>query len=510
MSLFEKMFGGSRQPQRNVPPPVAPTTVPPPIQKAPESSPQSPAVKAHLRNEAEKLYRQGARLVYRGIRQNESGKLADGLEMLVRCEEIAPGFLDPLKLYYRVVWSRMPSEEQDKAMFIERRRHATEEKLAFLDRLEDGLEAFDDRQEHWREFASFVNALPETQESKRQARVLYDDASRLIQEGLTSGAPALMQEGFKKVREAIKLDFEFLDAWKLYCQMAFTGSRGKDQLPEEREWAQNDPAKLQFLDELLAGKHPLQKQSRSSPKESAEAAFCEATRLHEEGNEDKAMELLKVALQHEPDHLEARIAASWAYSELEQWDSAVLHANRAADLAPDDEGVRQTAFNSYIGKGHQLELQERWLDAYAFFKKAVLVDVKNRYAETAFNAMWLLEGKPDCRDVFVGVCKDILAIAPDWAYVRFRLGRSLMNGRRPQEALPYLEEAVQNKPEDLERNEWLFLSYAGCKQHGKAKRQFEVLQRMNSPNLEKFSALVRDEDGPPTDEAAFHRFFGQN
>ena len=127
--------------------------------------------------------------------------------------------------------------------------------------------------------------------------------------------------------------------------------------------------------------------------------------------------------------------------------------------------------------------------------------------------MWLLEAKLGCRDFFVETCKDALATAPELTRVRFWLGRSLMNMMtvaRSQEALPYLEEAVRRAPDEVEGHEWLFLAYSGSKEFGKARKEFEVLRRMNSKKVEEWAILVRDEGDPPIDDGIFRKLFSQN
>jgi tetratricopeptide (TPR) repeat protein len=495
------------------PVPTSPTI--PPVHPKPDDQ-----VRANSLAMAESLYHKAAWLILVGTRLHEEKRIRDGIELLLQCENLAPTFLDPLKLSYRVMWSRMPAEDRERTMFVDRHRHPITEKVAFLDRVKAGLESFEEHPDQWQDFVVFAEGLLETRKIRQDADELRHKAEELINESRAGKGPPqlLLPRALRSLLEAVKTDPENLDAWKLYCKLTYSvyePRKRAEVISEERRFAKSEEnsIKLQFLDELVAGKHPL---GESEQAETAESACSEATRLHLEGKQGQAIDKLKLAVKLDPQHIQAQIAAAWAFSELEQWDSSVLHANNALSLAKEEQDIheaQEAAFTTYCGKANQLQSQERYREAMVFFKKAVFLDPKNKLAEAAFNRMWLIEAKPDCREFFIETCRDALTRCPGWNRVRFWLGRALMNlmdAARSQEALPYLEEAVRGAPNELDGHEWLFLAYTGSKEFAKARKEFEVLKRLNSKNVEQWAILVRDENGPPVDDTILRRFFGLN
>jgi Flp pilus assembly protein TadD len=193
--------------------------------------------------------------------------------------------------------------------------------------------------------------------------------------------------------------------------------------------------------------------------------------LSEQGRHQEAVAELRLCLaQNSEDSLTHGLLAL-SLKELEQFDEATLHAQRAIHLAPDEafghyalacvmidrkrfdearvailEAIRLEPYNAnYFGILSSLELQKsRWREALAAANQGLEIEPENGLC-TNLRAQALV--KLGDRAAAAATMGEALARRPDDAYTHANQGWAMLHAGQPYKALEHFREALRLDPE---------------------------------------------------------------
>ncbi|HEY5885221.1 MAG TPA: tetratricopeptide repeat protein [Pyrinomonadaceae bacterium] len=176
----------------------------------------------------------------------------------------------------------------------------------------------------------------------------------------------------------------------------------------------------------------------------------------------EATEVLKQALQYDPDN--AEICNNLAFTQV--------HAERYQDAV--ESGEKAIALLGQTGQSFKQGLQNR-------------NEVLSHAYKNVGNAYNGLKKYNEAADVL----KQAAAIEPNNAAAHFNLGLALYNGGRHSEAIEAYKAVVKLRPQLAAAHYNLGLSYVAIKDKQAARRHYEILKTLNANMADQLQKAIR-------------------
>jgi tetratricopeptide (TPR) repeat protein len=217
----------------------------------------------------------------------------------------------------------------------------------------------------------------------------------------------------------------------------------------------------------------------------------------ESGNQTKAIELYRLALERNPQEPQVHLELGDALSSRDEADEAIDHYRQAVKLQPDSALVNNALGQALVKKGQSDEaiarlgeavrlepdnsaahnnlaaallMRERFDEAIQHAESALAIDPNFALAHTNLGIALMAKGR---FDEAAAQLREALAIAPWLSEAEFNLGIALGKCGRYREAIVYLERDLARRPRDVQANFNVAMLYDKCGQTDKAVAKYE-------------------------------------
>lgn len=169
----------------------------------------------------------------------------------------------------------------------------------------------------------------------------------------------------------------------------------------------------------------------------ADLLNCRGVVLLQEGDSVHAIEAFESALKSYPNHVLAHINLGDVHGRRKEWNVAISHFQRAAELAPENAAA-------WNGLGYALANANEGARAEAAYRRALVADPAFNTARINLADLLLAH---EFREEAARELANVLKVNPDDPYAHNRLGLILDQAGKTSEALKFYVRAAELKPD---------------------------------------------------------------